>query len=294
MTDTVELPAKQPFDLRQSLRAMAYFRPMTGEQVVTNDTVTKALAVRRGAKDHAVVVEVSPSETGVKVGASGAQKAELKAIQQKVADWLSLDDDPTPFLAIAEKDPPMAEILKVTHGLHQVRFASLAEGLCYFVLTHRTSQAVAAGRKRRLAAAYGPREGDQTAFPTLETLAGLPAGDLRPYAANDQQAERLAAAIAGVTDLGEAWLREAPTGEVHAALLRIHGIGEFTASAIGLRVLGRPIGPPMAMRQFADALATVYHGESSAAEVERRYAGQLGMWSYVTRTGLGWLDTERA
>jgi DNA-3-methyladenine glycosylase II len=294
MTDTVALPAKQPFDLRQSLRAMAYFKPAAGEQGVTDDTVTKALAVRRGAKDHAVVVEVSPAETGVKVTVQGAQAEELPAVHQKVRDWLSLQDDPKPFLAIAENDPPMAEILRVTHGLHQVRFASLAEGLCYFLLTHRTSQVVAAGRKRRIAAAYGPKKGEHVAFPTLETLAGIPAADLRAYAANDQQAERLAAAIAGVTDLGEAWLREAPTGEVHAALLRIHGIGEFTASAIGLRVLGRPIGPPLAMRQFADTLTAVYAGESSADQVERRYAGHVGIWSYVTRTGLGWLAAERA
>ncbi|GAA1706310.1 DNA-3-methyladenine glycosylase [Fodinicola feengrottensis] len=293
---TVDLSAKQPFDLRKSLRAMAYFRPAAGEQLVVDDTVRKAFAVRRGAADHAVVVEVAPSRTGVRVAVHGAQESELDGVHRTVADWLSLDDDPTPFLAIAEKDPPMADILRVTRGLHQVRFASLAEGVCYFLLTHRTSQAVAAGRKRRLAVAYGPRlalDGvEHVAFPTLENLAGRPASELRAYAANDQQAERLTAAIAGVTDLGEAWLREAPTDEVHAALLRIHGIGEFTASAIGLRVLGRPIGPPIQMRQFADTVATVYGDERTADDVRRGYGEQFGVWSYVTRTGLGWLDDK--
>ena len=206
MSETVELAAKQPFDLRKSLRAMAYFRPAVGEQIVTGESVRKGLAVRRGGKDKAVVVDVSPSAAGVEVALHGAKDTEREGVLRAVADWLSLDDDPTPFLRIAEKDPPMADILRVTRGLHQGRFASLAEGVCYFLLTHRTSQAVAAGRKRRLAEAYGPRlevDGvEHVAFPTLEALAGVPVSDLRAYAANDQQAERLAAAIAGVTDLG--------------------------------------------------------------------------------------------
>ncbi len=291
----MQLPAAQPFDLRASLRAMAYFRPADiDDQTIDGDRVRKALAVRRGAKDAAVVVDVSPEGDGVRVEAHNARKAELPAIGRMVADWLSLDDDPGPFLRIAAKDPPMRDILAATRGLHQVRFPSLPEGVCYFMLTHRTSQAVAAGRKRRIAAAYGPRltvgGAEHVAFPTLETLAGLTAGELRPYAANDQQANRLAAAIAGVNDLGEEWLREAPTGEVLTALRRIHGIGEFTASAIALRVLGRPVSPPLTMPQFAGVIEQVYQGRRTADELTKAYGEQVAHWTYVSRTGLGWLE----
>jgi DNA-3-methyladenine glycosylase II len=259
---------------------MAHFRPAdVDDQAITGDRVRKALAIRRGAKDAAIVVDVSPTAQGVSIEVHNAKKAELATIGRMVADWLSLDDDPNPFLRIAEKDPPMREILKVTAGLHQVRFPSLAEGVCYFMLTHRTSQAVAAGRKRRIAAKYGPQLHGHIAFPTLETLAGLTAGELRPYAANDQQANRLAAAVAGVNDLGDEWLREAPTDEVLTALRRIHGIGEFTAAAIALRV-----------PQFASVIDRVYQGERTADELAKAYGEQVAHWTYVSRTGLGWLD----
>lgn len=288
----MELPATQPFDLRASLRAMAYFRPAdVDDQAITGDRVRKALAIRRKTKDVAVLVDVSPTKDGVRLEVTNATKAELPTIGRMVADWLSLADDPQPFLRIAEKDPPMREILRVTKGLHQVRFPSLAEGVCYFMLTHRTSQAVAAGRKRRIAAKYGPQLDGHVAFPTLETLAGLTAGELRAYAANDQQATRLAAAIAGVDDLGDEWLREAPTDEVLTALRRIHGVGEFTASAIALRVLGRPVTPPLTMPQFAGVIDRVYQGERTAAELAKAYGEQVAHWTYVSRTGLGWLET---
>ncbi|WP_163573800.1 hypothetical protein [Fodinicola feengrottensis] len=56
--------------------------------------------------------------------------------------------------------------------------------------------------------------------------------------------------------------------------------------------MGRPIGPPIQMRQFADTVATVYGDERTADDVRRGYGEQFGVWSYVTRTGLGWLDDK--
>ena len=72
----------------------------------------------------------------------------------------------------------MAPLLAAAEGLHQVRFASLAEGAVYFTLTQRSTQWFAAARKRRIAAERGPRavvDGvSYVAFPTLATIAATP------------------------------------------------------------------------------------------------------------------------
>lgn len=222
--------------------------------------------------------------------------AETAAVETTVSRWLGLDDDLTPFLALAAGDAALAPLLTDVAGLHQLRFASLAEGAAYFLLSQRTSQAVAAGRKRRLAADLGPRlrlDGEEhVAFPALVTLAATPAGVLARHTGGAQRTTRFVAAIGGlaelVADRGEEWLRHAPYDEVRDALLGIHGIGRFTALAILLRVLGRPDDVPLEMGQFAQVVAEVYGPGTPGDAVRQRYGSYVGWWAYFAKTALGW------
>src|SRR4051812_6509611 len=179
---TALLAAVSPFELRPALRALAGFAPCAGEQVISGDLVRKAFALPDDP-DRAVVAQVGPRADG-RAGVSLAVFAdralhagEARAGERAGSDWLSLADDLTRFPAVARADDAMAPVLAETAGLHQVRFPSLAEGACYFVLTQRTSQRVAGVRKRRLAAEHGPRltvDGTgYVAFPALERLVRL-------------------------------------------------------------------------------------------------------------------------
>lgn len=291
---TATLPAIPPFDLRQSVRALSSLAPCDGEQQLDGDTVRKALAL---SATEAVVAEVAPAPDAVRLTVRADRAlsaAETAQVESAVRRWLSLDDDLVPFLDRAADDPPMRPVVEATHGLHQVRFASLAEAVAYFVLTQRTQQPVAAARKRRLAAAYGPSvtvDGVRwQAFPPLERLAGLTATELAPYTGRPQQADYLAAALGGVHLVGAELLREAPYREAEQALLGIRGIGAFTANTILLRALGRPDHCPLEMAQFAAVVAAVYGPGTPAERVRQRYGRYAGWWGYFARTGLGWLD----
>ncbi|HEX4358447.1 MAG TPA: hypothetical protein VH141_13045 [Pseudonocardia sp.] len=293
-TPLVTLAAAQPFDLALSLRAMSGFAPCAGEQRIFGSLVRKAFSLADG---RAVVAEVAPAERGVSVVLHSADElsgAERHQVEVAVGRWLSLADDTAPFLASARADPAMAPVLAETEGLHQLRFASVAEGACYFVLAQRTSQAQAGGRKRRLARVYGSALdlGGITyrAFPTLERLAELSVGELAPFTANLRQSEYLAAVLGRLASWPLGWGYRAGTAELMAELRDIRGVGEFTASGIALRVFGRLDVAPAELPAFTKAIEELYGPGVSMADLAASYGDQIGLWGYHVRTGLGWLS----
>jgi 3-methyladenine DNA glycosylase/8-oxoguanine DNA glycosylase len=87
--------------------------------------------------------------------------------------------------------------------------------------------------------------------------------------------------------------RRRPDRPGHGAetLLRVRGIGSFTAHALLLRALGRPDDTPLEMAQFSHAASAVYGPEPpSPTQLRQRYGRHVGWWAYFSRTGLGWLD----
>jgi DNA-3-methyladenine glycosylase II len=295
------LAATPPYSLDRSLRAMTGFSPCAGDQSVRDGRVRKAFAIPgRDGPDDAVVVEVGPPPDGtagvtlVVHAADPVDASEAGGVERAVGRWLGLDDDLADFLSMARADPPMRPVLAATEGLHQVRFASLAEGAAYFTLTQRSTQWFAGARKRTIAAQLGPGaelDGQRyVAFPSLPRLLSLSVDDLVRFAGNQQRATRLAGVLAGVAALDEEWLRSAPYDEARKALLGVRGVGAFTAHAILLRVLGRPDDAPVEMAQFTRVAEEIYGDPPpSPAELREWYSGHLGWWAYLGRTGLSWI-----
>jgi DNA-3-methyladenine glycosylase II len=294
---SVLLPAVPPFSLAASLAAMSGFRPSAGDQLIMSDRLRKGLA-HPDEPHEAVVIEVGPrpdAAPGVRLDVYAERPLSAggaAAVERWVRAWLSLDDDMRPFLELAADDPPVAALLPLVDGLHQVRFGSLAEGTTYFALTQRSTQWFAAARKARIAAELGPRVGFEgevfVAFPGLAELAALGADGLFSFAGNAQRAIRLAEVLAGVAGLDEGVLRTAPYEEARQALLGVRGVGRFTASAVLLRVLGRPDDVPLEMTQFTSAAAEIYGGSTpTPTQLRERYGPYVGWWAYVCRTALG-------
>ncbi len=305
------LPAVQPYDFRLSVRALGGFTPTNGDTVVVGERVRRALLRPPDAGAGAVLVDVGPAPGGIdlvvsepsrlpRVGGSspagGLAPSEAAAIETAVSRWLGLDDDLAAFHAVAAHDLPMAPLLRVARGLHQVRFPSLAEAAVYFALTQRSTTWFATSRKRRLAASMGAAvvvDGvTLPAFPSLATVAGMSVDEMVTFAGNQQRAERVLGIARGLAALDEEWLRTAPYDEARRALLAVNGIGPFTAHGLLLRALGRPDDVPLEMLQFTQAATAVYGDPPpSPAELRERYGDQIGWWAYVTRTALGWLPT---
>ena len=288
------LPAVAPYDFALSARALQGFGPTVSDVTVDGDRVRRALL---RPPDAAVLVDVGPAPGGVDLIVSSStalSSASVAAVEADVARWLGLADDLSGFHARAAADPPMAPVLEVARGLHQVRFPSLSEAAVYFALTQRSTTWYARARKGRLAAAVGVAvvaDGvTYTAFPSLATVAAMSVDEMIEFAGNRQRAERVLGVARGVAALDESWLRTAPYDEARRALLAINGVGPFTAHGLLIRALGRPDEVPLEMAQFTQTAAAIY-GEPppSPAELRERYGDQIGWWAYVTRTALAWL-----
>jgi len=290
------LPAIQPFDLRTSIRFLRGFGACKGDQLLTDDSLTMAIAI----DGQAVVFEVTPAGSGVdfRLWSDRPIGADTQArVCAAVDGYLSMSDDLSEFYALAAADrPEYARLVQALNGLHQVRFLTVAEIGVWAVLSQRTPRNVSTALKRRVTEQFGRRltvDGVSfQAFPELTDLAPLSVEDWLLIVKKERKAEYLHALVAGLLSIGEDYLREAPYAEATAALREIRGVGEFTAAAILLRGLGRMDAVPLEMPAFADATAKVYGPGDHAAALRSRYGTHLGYWAYYLHTGLGALRNE--
>jgi DNA-3-methyladenine glycosylase II len=284
---TISIPVKAPFDFRHTLAFVHDFPPCAKDLVIDGDAVIGALSIEGAG----VGFRLAPHGDRLALAVEGAPSAAAtREAARLVALFVSADDDLADFYARAAGDaPPYRALVARLHGLHHVRFLTLAEITAYAVLMQRTPIHLAAAQKARLAHAFGrpARFGAHAlvAFPSLDELAALREGELARVLRHPEKARRIVDAAATVASLGERWLREAPYRDAFAALTAIRGIGEFSARAILLRGLGRmdeldPNGPA-----FARAARSVYGPRWSAAATLARYAHTIGYWSYYLRVG---------
>lgn len=285
-----ELPAVQPFDLRTSIRFLSGFGACKGDQVLTEDSIIKALAVA----GRAVVFEVGPAASGIGYRLY-ADRPIGHRIEQRVRtaidSYLSLSDDLSEFYELAEADDPEFRLLvERLRGLHQVRFLTVAEIAVWALVSQRTPKSHALGMKRRIAH-LGPAltfDGVRfQAFPEVEALADLTDAQWFALVRNERKACYLGNTMRGLLEIGEDYLRTAPYQDAYNALRSIKGVGEWTASAIMLRGLGRMDHVPLEMAQFQDAAQALYGQPIDAERMRRHYGRHLGYWSYYLKVGVG-------
>ncbi len=110
--------------------------------------------------------------------------------------------------------------------------------------------------------------------------------DLLAILPNLRKAPYLHAAARAFDDVDEQWLRTAPHDAVNAWLRRIPGIGEWSATFLLIRALGRMeriSGEDAILR----AAAKVYDPQAGTPEglrgIARRYGAYQGYWAHYLR-----------
>lgn len=286
---TVSLPASAPFDFAASLRFLRLFPATKGEQVVTEDTLTKA--VREAGASVAVAVSQSgPASVRCALhSATGLTDTVRDAVADRIGFFLGLDDDLTEFYQLAAGDPGFDVVARRLRGYHQVKFASPRENVCWAILAQRNPMPVAQRMKRALMDAFGNTVSlagvDYTAFPDLDQLATLGVAELTGLIGNPRKAGYLAAAVEALRSVDETFLRHGPLPDVRQFLLDIPGIGPWSAAFVLIRSLGRTEEIP-ADKALLTAAAKVYGQPLSDAEFlarARRYGAWKGYWGHYLR-----------
>ena len=281
----MQLPiaVREPFVLEQSLAFLRRFPPCRDGVIVRADSVTAALAL--GDRAEPFTVRGAGADVVVEV-ADALHPTAAALVVERARAWLSTDDELGPFLAAAAGDhPAFRALVERLHGLHHVRFLTLAEIAVYAVLMQRTPMVQAARARARIAARFGPS--------VIVDGAGLAAADYREVVRLPRKAELLPQVVRGVAAIGEAFLRGAPYDEARAALLDVPGLGPFSAAAILLRGLGRMDDVPLEGEQFAGPARAIYGSAFEPVAIRRRYGDAVGYWSYYLKAGVPRLSGTR-
>jgi DNA-3-methyladenine glycosylase II len=214
-----------------------------------------------------------------------------RRVLERIALYLSLDDDLEPIYQLGRADPLFAPVVERLHGYHQVKFLSPFEAGCWAVLTQRNAMSEARKMRTVLVKRYGGSievEGTlHWAFPEPTQLAVANPSDLGAIADNERKGEYMQALARAFDGVSEEFLLSAPYTEVEAWLRGIKGVGEWTAAFILLRGLGRTERVPMEKRTLA-AISRVYGqgkglSEAEAKELAERYGAWQGYWAHYLR-----------
>jgi DNA-3-methyladenine glycosylase II len=107
---------------------------------------------------------------------------------------------------------------------------------------------------------------------------------------NDRRAEYLIEIARAFSEADEEFLKTAPDEEVEAWLRNIKGIGEWSATFIMVRGLGRMEYVPLTETRLLEAASKVYgHGTELGREelksLAERYGIWQGYWAHYLRVG---------
>jgi DNA-3-methyladenine glycosylase II len=289
------LPARPPFDFGLTLEFLRRFEPMAGEQAIAGESLTKALRMNGRTVVFRVTGAKSDGQDGVAFAliSDGPLPAALRRqIQDRIAFFLSLDDDLEPFYRLAESDPRMAEAVDRLRGLHQVKFMTPFENTAWAVLAQRVAIPVARRMKLALVERFGSSlevDGQvHWAFPEPDDLATTTEDELAGVIRNRVRARALGSVVDAFRTADEQWLRTASYDDAESWLRNIHGVGPWSAAFVLFRGLGRierlPLTPPMlrAARGMYGAGAS----DDEIRAVAERYGEWCGYWSMYSRVGV--------
>src|SRR5947209_3977923 len=106
----MEIALKTPFNFDHTLSFLRGFSPMAGEQRASKDTLVKSWIVR------GTPVTVTMRQEGSKLVCEHASNADEKVLADRVASFVSADEDLGAFYDIAKRDEHFAPVARKLRG----------------------------------------------------------------------------------------------------------------------------------------------------------------------------------
>jgi DNA-3-methyladenine glycosylase II len=284
--ETGILSPTPPFDFDKSLNFLGVFMPTKHEQTISSHSLTKAISI----DSQTVVFQLTSTGTTEKPCLEYTLFSEQPITEtikndvvERIMFFLSLTDDLQPFYRIGREDANFAPIIEHLYGYHQVKFLTPFENACWAVLTQRNPMKIAQKTKQALIERYGNSlEVNGTvywAFPEPIQIVVADEGELLKMIRNERRTEYLVAVARAFSEVDEEFLKTAPDEEVETWLRNIMGIGEWSATFIMVRGLGRMEHVPLTETRLIEAASKVYgYGAEISREDLKRLADRYGPW----------------
>ena len=238
------MPALPPFRLDLTVWALRR-RPDNAVDTWDGRTYRRALEVEGSTIELAAVQagsSVAPRLTVTLAGTRLDRRTE-EAARAALARLLGTETDLSTFYRLAERDPLLRTLAARFRGLKPPRFPTLFECVVNAIACQQLSLTVGIRLLNRLAKAHGttPEDGALHAFPVPTRLAGLATETLRPLGFSGAKARSIVELAAGISagTFDPSVIERLDDREALEALLRLRGVGRWTAEYALLRGLGR-------------------------------------------------------
>lgn len=200
---------------------------------VTDSFVRKLIPVN----GRPVLFEVSEDKGSLRVKLLSGSVDDVPVVSNYIYEWFDMDRNIKPFYTLLKKDPDFAILAKNYKGFHMVGIPYLFEALCWCVIGQQINLNFAYKIKRRLVETYGRSvEYDGRSyfmFPEPGHLRYLHIDQLKQLQLTTRKAEyikEIAEQISSGEISKEKLLDRGNETEMLQALMRIRGIGEWTAN----------------------------------------------------------------
>ena len=125
------LDIQQPFSFARTLEFMTRFPACRDACTFAPSSVTAAVAL--GGVAYPLTLRETRNQVSVDVPPT-ASRAVQHQLRARAEHFIGAHDDLAPLYAAAEGDTPFTRLVAELHGLHHVRFLTLAESVVYAIL----------------------------------------------------------------------------------------------------------------------------------------------------------------
>lgn len=211
---------------------------------IENNIITKVIAI--GEMQSLVQISVIDNQQMVVQFLNGSrpiEKREREKIATYIIEWFDLDNDLTPFYEMANTDPLLKIPAQKFYGLRVIGIPDLFEALCWGVLGQQINLAFAYSLKRQFVESFGDSiewNGKKYwVFPPYERIAQLEPTDLAAIKMTVKKSEYIIgiARLMANGDLSKEQLMKMNFKEAEKSLIKIRGIGPWTANYVLMRCL---------------------------------------------------------
>lgn len=221
---------------------------------IDNKVITRVIIIEKTP----MLVQISaPNNRNLLIKSLDGKSSKMieakNAVIAYVRDWFDLDTNLSPFYKIAKNDPLLKQTIKNSYGLRLMGIPDLFEALCWAVLGQQINLGFAYTLKRQFVEKYGNSinyNGKKYwIFPTYEKISKLDPKDMSDI----QMTLRKSEYIIGIAQLmaegelsKEKLLNLDNFQAIEKELIKIRGIGPWTANYILMRCLRDPSAFPIA------------------------------------------------
>lgn len=197
-------------------------------------------------------------------GSKPSNQWQLDKVVRYIREWFDLDRNLAPFYAMAKADPLLKMPIEEFYGLRVVGIPDLFEALCWGVLGQQINLGFAYTLKKQFVEKFGDTiewNGKKYwIFPTYKRIARLTPTDLADIKMTAKKSEY----IIGIAQLmasgelsKEKLMRMDNFKEVEKSLIKIRGIGPWTANYVLMRCLRFPTAFPIDDVGLINAIKTI-------------------------------------